>query len=901
MKGEKVWRIKQGDPALQKIFQYELNISPVLARLLVNRGVYTVDDARLFLGAGPGMMYDPFLMADMDKAVARICVALELGESILIYGDYDADGTTSTALLVKVLRRLGGRVGYYVPNRMEEGYGLHLEAVNNAREEGYKLLVTVDCGISAADEVAAAAELGGPDIVITDHHEPPVNIPPAVAVVNPKRDGCPYPFKDLAGVGVALKLAQALLAKAGAGGRDWRDYLDLACLGTIADIVPLHGENRILVKHGLPSLADTASPGLQALMSAAGINRERLGARDVAFALSPRLNAAGRIGDASLAVELLLCDDPDAAADIAGRLCRGNQERQQIESVVLAGALGMLEASPALAEDRVIVLASEGWHPGVIGIVASRLAERYYRPVLMIALDGEKGSGKGSGRSIPGFHLYKALSSCRECLQAFGGHEQAAGFSINTGNIEELRRGVNDYAASHVPEEIYTPVLELDDTILLRDVSPGLVEELEMMSPFGHCNPGPLLVCREAMLLACRGVGREGKHLKMRVTDNNSVLDGIAFNMGSTIDNLAEAAAVDLAFIPSLNQWNGRTSVQLEVRDIKPAMPGGGKETEPSGVRHSGCSLEALNELGYGAFLPEYITRHLCANNTLAEIFNLTGGALQGIFDSSGHAQDTRTVLTQRGKDWRKTPHRPAALMTLARRPGKTLVAVNSPCRTVELAHFLARDGVAADFLHPGLSREKRTARAGRFAAGEVSVMISTPGMISACQWPKVDRIVYYDSPFAREELLVPGTFNGDGGIYLLYNETMLEEGKELLRACFPGREELGGIYKYLRRESAGGYIDPEKAAAYMREQGLVRADEKTVAVALAVFTELGIINNVVEQHYYRFNLLPINKKKDLKDSVMYNYGKKTSDKVLGWWTDLAGWFGANGSARKKA
>ena len=889
MKGEKVWRIKQGNPALQLIFQHELNISPVLARLLVNRGIYTVDDARLFLGADTGLMYDPFLMADMDKAVARISSALTAGERILVYGDYDADGTTGTALLVKVLRRLGGLVGYYVPNRIEEGYGLHLEVIKNAWAEGYKLLVTVDCGISAAREVAAAADLGGPDIVITDHHEPPEIIPPALAVVNPKRAGCPYPFKELAGVGVALKLAQALLAKAGAGNGEWCDYLDLACLGTIADIVPLQGENRILVKQGLPRLSDTLNPGLQALMSAAGVHRERLGTREVAFALSPRLNAAGRVGDASMAVEMLLCDDPATAAELAGQLNRGNQERQKIESVVLAGALGMLDADPKIKEDRVIVLASRGWHPGVIGIVASRLVERYYRPVLMIALDGEEGPGKGSGRSIPGFHLYEALSFCRGSLQEFGGHDQAAGFSVSPGNIEELRRDINDYAIRHVSEDIYTPGLELDGTISLGDVSQRLVEELEMMSPFGHCNPGPLLACREARLLSCREVGKAGKHLKLLVKDNDAVLDGIAFNMASSAGALEAAAAVDVAFIPTLNQWNGRVSVQLEVRDIKPALPRRGQEIGPVMGMDTVNAMESLDNLGQAAFLPEYITRCFCTHQNPEDILGLPGSAVESIIISSEYNPGVKTELCHRFMDWRNMPHRPAALMALAREPGRALVLVNAPCRTVELAHFLAQGGVTADFFHPGLSREERVALTGRFAAGEFSVLVSTPGMLNAYAWPETERIVFYDLPYAREELPVTGKGDGDS-LYLLYSDIMLEEGKELLRACFPGREELGDIYKYLRRECTGGYIDPEKAAVFMRGQGLARADGKTVAIALAIFSELGIINHVYDQGAYKLNFLPVKKKKDLNDSSIYSLGQKTVEKVLGWWAELSDW-----------
>lgn len=895
MKAKKVWRVKKSRPVLEYIIQHELNISPVLARLLVNRGIYTVEDARSFLGAELEQMYDPWLMADMDRAVQRITAALKDGEKILVYGDYDADGTTGAALLMKVLQRLGGEANYYIPNRLDEGYGLHAGAVKNAGKQGYTLVVTVDCGISAAEAVDHVRGTGGPDIIITDHHEPPEHIPQAVAVINPKRRDCRYPFKELAGVGVALKLAQALLAQAGAEAGAWCDYLDLACLGTIADIVPLQGENRVLVKYGLPRLSNTSNPGIQALLSVAGVRPEQFGTREVGFVLAPRLNAAGRIGDAAVAVDLLLCGDHNRAGELAQQLNRGNQERQRIESLVLAEALGILDAEPELARDMVIVLASAGWHPGVIGIVASRLLERYYRPVLLIALDGA--AGKGSGRSIPGFHLYEALSFCREQLIEFGGHAQAAGFSVAAGRVDELRRAINMYARIHVSEDIYVPGLELDATVSLPEVSQDLVEELEMMSPFGHSNPGPVLACREARLVSCRGVGREGKHLKILVREEDAVLAGIAFNMASCAAEIAAARAVDVAFTPSINHWNGRASVQLEVSDIRPAGPGWEESIELNspGGKHIPLeeskdypvnALNSLQKMGYTAFLPEYISG-LLSNYTLQQgCFSVSETIINHASFESGCLPDnhlySRTLVVN------NIPHRPARLKDLTREQGNTLVVAGSPARTVELALFLSGSGIPADFLHPGIDPERRKALAAGFGKGEYNVLVSTPGMVFEIQGSTTERVVFYDLPFSQEEFFSGAGASHGAEVVLFYCDAGLEEGNEFLNSFAPERDELAVFYTLIRQECPGGLLHPEEAAAYLRGKGLSRAGAHTIAAGLEIFSELGLVEYIPENGFYKVRVIQVKDKRDLSRSVTFKTGQEMKKQVRLWWRDLS-------------
>ena len=473
----KIWQVKASEPVLSQIFAHKLKISPITAQLLINRGIYTVEQGLAFLGSELERLHNPYLMKDLEKAVDRILKAAGSGERILLYGDYDVDGITSTALLTRVLQGIGADVHNYLPHRLTEGYGLHLAPLQRAAEEGTSLVVTLDCGINALEE-ALWAKNNGLDLIITDHHEPPLELPQAVAVVNPKRQDCLYPFKELAGAGVALKVAQAIIKESGKNNLAWQDYLDLVCLGTIADVVPLHGENRILVKHGLSRLAHTDKCGLQALMKVSGVEKNTFGARDVGFGLAPRLNAAGRLGNPGEALRLLLTDNPAEAWEIANELNRSNQERQKIETDVLTEALHLLQAKPHLQEAQVLVLASEGWHPGVIGIVASRLTEMFNRPVLLVTLEG--GEGKGSARSIPCFNMYQALEHCREHLQNYGGHALAAGFTIDSGKIEGLAKEINHYAAQALAQAETVPLLELDAIIEAAQIDEHWLKKLKV-------------------------------------------------------------------------------------------------------------------------------------------------------------------------------------------------------------------------------------------------------------------------------------------------------------------------------------------------------------------------------------------------------------------------------------
>jgi len=887
---QKIWRVRQADPILEYIFQHELRVSPVLARLLANRGITTVDEARLFLEGGLDQMYDPFIMADMDEAVRRIRFALSRGERILVYGDYDADGTTATALLVKVFRRLGGQVGYYVPHRVDEGYGLHPEALRRAGREGYGLVVTVDCGISALEEVALNRAEKGPDIVITDHHEPPGEIPGAVAVVNPKRADCPYQFKELAGVGIALKLAQALLRDRGREADAWTDYLDLACLGTVADIVPLAGENRIIVKYGLAFLAQTESLGIKSLMGISGTKAESLGAREVGFALVPRLNAAGRVGNAAMAVDLFLTEDPGEAGQLADLLNRGNQERQKIESLVLAEALGMLDANPDLYGGKVIVLAAPGWHQGVVGIVASRLVDKYYKPVLMIALEGDK--GKGSGRSIPGFHLFNALSHCADLLIRFGGHEQAAGFSISADNVDSLRRALNQYAGQFIDAGIYVRGMELDATISLKDITDGLVEEIQMMAPFGHCNPGPLLACREVKVVSCRGIGKNGQHLKMLLKENGTFLDGIAFKFASSAGEIAAASEVDVAFLPSVNEWGGRRTLQLEVKDIRPSV----NNWERCGPLYSGSpgdipgmdlqeALESLKKMGPLAHLPEFLSGILSRYREISANFMFPGNYLdffsERISASVNQTEDQRRMMNERNSSFK-----PAGLINLTGGSKESLVLVNSPGRAVELAAFLTRSGVAAASVHSGSLSEGVSALADAFSSGQLQVLVCTYPVLYFLDIKPIN-IILYDLPFSPGE--AAGAFSGGVETHVLFGGKDLDTGFEYVESLAPGRARLAELYTYLNRCRGAGYIDWEGATAYLRGCGLAQAGLHTLAFGMAVFSDLGLISCRQEENGYSLSLAPVNRKRDLNLSPTFRLGQEIKISTEKWWRSLSG------------
>lgn len=557
----KIWRIKPQDPSIQARLSAELNISKITAQLLANRGIKTAAEAGEFLAYSFSGCHDPFLMKDMPRAVARIRKAISGGEKILVYGDYDVDGMTAVAALSSAIKTLGGNVGTYIPNRIEEGYGLNSGAVRKVGGQGVSLIVTVDCGISSSKEVEIAKTLGI-DIVVTDHHEIPVGgIPKAYAVINPLQDGCAYPFKHLAGVGIAYKLIKALYDGTS---HFAEDFIDLVSLGTVADVAPLVGENRIFAKRGLEEMNRRDRPGLKALIERAGLGQKDLTCGHIGFALGPRINAMGRIGSPKEALELLLTDDEGRAAELAKVLDTENRNRQKIEAGILEEAMEKAEREVNFSRHRVIVLAGENWHPGVIGIVASRLVEKYYRPTILISMNGHM--GKGSGRSIENFHLFEYLSRCRDLLAGFGGHESACGITIEKDRLDEFRDRINEEAAKDDKGGLFNRSLDIDMDIPLGSLSEDVINEIEKLSPFGEENPRPVLVSRGLMVKdGPRQIGKGG--FKIWVTDKSVTCEAVSFGRGA-LSMPGTGSGVDLAYIPSINSWQGVSSIQLELKDV---------------------------------------------------------------------------------------------------------------------------------------------------------------------------------------------------------------------------------------------------------------------------------------------------------------------------------------------
>jgi single-stranded-DNA-specific exonuclease len=554
----------------------ELDLLPLVARLLVSRGLGEPEAAGRFLCPRLDQLHDPFLMADMGAAVARLRQAIERREKILIYGDYDVDGTMAVVVLLTALRALGGSVEVHIPHRLTDGYGMHREVIERAAAEGARLVVSVDTGVREFEAIGRARELGL-DCIVTDHHLAGDRLPPAAAILNPHRPDCSYPDKNLSGVGVAFKLAQALLGMPASGGsaRLLESYLKVVALGTIADVVPLVGENRVIAHFGLAGLRQPVGHGLRALIEVSGLSGKELTAGHVGFRLAPRLNAAGRMESAGDVIALLTATEQAVAAEIAGRLDRLNQERQQVEAAILNEIIQLVEEHPEYRERYSLVFAGEGWHRGVIGIVAQRVAERYHRPALVIGVEG--GEGIGSGRSIPGFHLLQALDAVSDVFDRYGGHAQAAGFTLAptasglaVDRIAELEARFEQYARAKLTPEDLEPVLRIDAEVSLSDLGGSLYEQLQRLEPHGVGNPTPVFAARGLRLQAPPRLLKE-QHLKLRVAQGSAILDALAWRWGARASEWVQGERVDAAFTLDESVFQEIPTLQLELRDLRPA------------------------------------------------------------------------------------------------------------------------------------------------------------------------------------------------------------------------------------------------------------------------------------------------------------------------------------------
>ena len=538
----------------------EYGISNLLAKILVNRNLTKNEDIDLFLKPTRHDFHNPYLMPDMALAVDRIIKAINNKEKILIYGDYDVDGITSITVVKNFLLERGANVTQYIPNRLNEGYGLNKDAIKKISEDGVNLIITVDCGISGIEEVDYANSLGL-EVIVTDHHEVGEILPNAIAVVDAKRKDNTYPFRELAGVGVGFKLIQAIAQRLELEEKEYLKYLDIVCIGTISDIVPLVDENRVIAKLGLKLVEVTKNVGLKALLEASGY--KKVDSFTVSFGLAPRINACGRMGKEKEALNLFLTQDENEAKEIALRLNEYNKERQDIEKNIYEDAVNKIEKSET--NKQVLVLGSENWHHGVIGIVASKITDLYFKPSILICF--EEDEGKGSGRSIPGFDLYESLTNCSENLEKFGGHSMAVGVTLKKENFEKFKEEFEKYAQNSNICDII-PIIKIDEEITLEDINIKAVEELNMLEPFGEANKMPLFMYKNLKINSIRTLS-EGKHIKLTLKDNNFYIDSIGFNLGHFAEEYQIGDKVDIVGSLEINRFNGRESVQINLKDIR--------------------------------------------------------------------------------------------------------------------------------------------------------------------------------------------------------------------------------------------------------------------------------------------------------------------------------------------
>jgi single-stranded-DNA-specific exonuclease len=545
------------------------------ARVLWRRGYRDPDGVRRFLTASVDDLHDPFLLEGMDRAVDRVRRAIAGGERILLYGDYDVDGATSVVILKKAIELAGGGASYYVPDRLGEGYGMHAEVIERVAAEGVRLIVSVDTGIRAIEAVERARSLGI-DVIVTDHHLPEATLPPACAILNPKKPGCRYPEKNLCGAGVTLKLVQALLSRLGWPEQKQRrlvaSLLKMVAIATVADVVPLTGENRIIVKHGLAGLASVRNLGLRALLEAAGFPAgEAPSAGQVAFRIAPRINAAGRMASADDVIRLFLTADEAQARELAAQLHTLNQERQETEAGIIASILEECSRTPVGAERAALVFSGQGWHPGVVGIVANRLVERFHRPAVVLSVDPETGVARGSGRSIPAFHLLEALESMHDLFVRFGGHRQAAGLALPAGRIEEFRQRLNRYAAGRLRPEDLIPRQEFDARLLLEEINDSSVADILRLAPFGFGNPSPLFAV-EGVEVAGEPAVYQENHLRVRLRQNGRHVWAMAWNFRDRAGELIPGSALDVALQVESDRASaarGFSAWSLTLRDVR--------------------------------------------------------------------------------------------------------------------------------------------------------------------------------------------------------------------------------------------------------------------------------------------------------------------------------------------
>ena len=556
----KKWQIYETNESKVEELKKSYNLNDLIATILVNRNITKKEDVEKFLNPTRNDFYNPFLMTDMEKAVDRILIAIKNKEKVTIYGDYDVDGITSITVLKSFLKDVGLEVDTYIPNRIDEGYGLNKKAIEKIKENGCQLMITVDCGISGIEEVEYANSLGI-ETIVTDHHEVGDVLPNALAVVDNKRKDSTYPFRELAGVGVAFKLIQAIGIKLELKEEEYLKYLDIVAVGTISDIVPLVDENRVITKLGLKLIRQTKNIGLKSIINSSGYSK--IDSNTISFGVAPRINACGRMGKAEEALKLLLSKNLNEAQELTRKLNDHNIERQDIEKRIFEDAIKQIEEK-SLANNRTIVVAGQNWHHGVIGIVSSKITDMYFKPSILLCL--EDGIGKGSGRSVPGFDLHEALTKCLDTIDKFGGHAMAVGITVKEDKIPEFKEEFEKIAIDSHIEEIM-PIINIDAKVNLSNINREMVESLKQLEPFGEGNKMPIFVFKNLRIDSIRALS-EGKHLKMTLKDNNTIISSIGFNIGKMAEDYKIGDRIDVVGVLEINSFNGVDNLQINIKDI---------------------------------------------------------------------------------------------------------------------------------------------------------------------------------------------------------------------------------------------------------------------------------------------------------------------------------------------
>ena len=557
----KKWQIYETNESKVKEISEKYNLNKLLSTILVNRNITQEEEVRLFLKPTRGDFHNPFLMQDMEKAVERILIAIEKKEKVTIYGDYDVDGITSITVLKSFLQERGLEVGTYIPNRLEEGYGLNKKAIETIAEKGCQLMITVDCGISAIEEINHANALGI-ETIVTDHHEAGIELPKALAVIDNKRKDSKYPFRELAGVGVVFKLIQAIGMKLNLPEESYLKYLDIVCIGTISDIVPLVNENRVIAKLGLMLIKQTKNIGLKSILQSSGYHK--IDSNTISFGVAPRINACGRMGKADQALKLFLSKNINEVTELTKGLNEYNRIRQETEKQIFESAIKQIEEEH-LYQNNSIIVGGENWHHGVIGIVSSKITEMYFKPSILLSFE-EDGIGKGSGRSIPGFDLHDALMKCNDTIEKFGGHSMAVGITIRKEKFKDFTKEFEEIAKQAKVSEI-VPIIKIDAKIDLNEINKEMVESLKELEPFGEGNKMPIFAFKNLKIDSIRALS-EGKHLKLTLKDNNTIINAIGFNLGNLAEEYRIGDKIDVAGVLEINSFNGVDAIQINIKDI---------------------------------------------------------------------------------------------------------------------------------------------------------------------------------------------------------------------------------------------------------------------------------------------------------------------------------------------